>query len=419
MQSQSLRVETGHDPQYGLYRANDENLLTIRKALTYELEGQNPWWGLQPMYTELTPANVACCFGRRLCYAHEPVQCALRWAALLIPEVPELCADALWQHFAEVAEHSAAVWVAEEFVKQTHPLRSAFQAFRKQHIPDSATHARLWRLYRALCTYRETRSFVFPLVETLTGDALAWADALFRRILADQYSTTLAPLLSEGHLGSSAPRTPRKLGNAAMNHSILAYAELPQTRFCNASLRGADFRGASLSYGDFTESWLLRADLRGATLRYARLTLANLEHATLETADLFGASLNDARMCNAVLNKTILQNAMLTDANLYGAQLNGADLRDATAYNVVLHNAVLRDADLSRANLKGANLRGADLRGATLKNANLLGANLCGADLCGADLRRTDLSGANLSGANLTDALTDGAARNGSSLLSL
>ena len=113
-----------------------------------------------------------------------------------------------------------------------------------------------------------------------------------------------------------------------------------------ATLNGANLRGADLS----------EADLRGADLGYADLREVYLEYADLRGADLRGADLSEAD---------------LRGADLRGADLRGADLRGADLGYADLSEADLRGADLGYADLSEADLRGADFKEANLKDADL------------------------------------------------
>ena len=88
--------------------------------------------------------------------------------------------------------------------------------------------------------------------------------------------------------------------------------------------------------------------------------------ATLHGADLRGAKLYGAD----------LRDADLRGAKLYGANLRDADLRGADMYNADLYGADLRGAKLYGAKLSSADMRSADLRGADMYSANLYGADL-------------------------------------------
>jgi hypothetical protein len=157
-----------------------------------------------------------------------------------------------------------------------------------------------------------------------------------------------------------------------------------------------------------------RASFEGLYLRERTLRSANLSESRFYAADLRGADLTDANLTDANLTGAHLASAHLPGANLHGAHLGGADLTGANLEGAHLDRAQLTGADLIGAHLTGADLRsaqltgapliGADLTGADLRGAQLTGAYLIGAHLTGADLRGAQLTGTYLSGVDLADA---------------
>lgn len=89
-----------------------------------------------------------------------------------------------------------------------------------------------------------------------------------------------------------------------------------RAKFCEADLRGDDFRMTMLAGANFTK----------AKLHKAQLQQANLTRANLSVAQLPGANLDNAMLHLAILHEAILDDASLQDAMLYQANLQGVDL---------------------------------------------------------------------------------------------
>jgi uncharacterized protein YjbI with pentapeptide repeats len=167
------------------------------------------------------------------------------------------------------------------------------------------------------------------------------------------------------------------------------------------SLRGRDFRYATLD-----RSQLTRSDFYGAKLGGARLVQTDLNSAKFRAAQFQGANLTGAQLQGADLSEADLQGADFKGAGLQGAdftvtRLQGADLSDARLQGANLNGANLQGADFTLARMQGANLSLAHLQGANLTGARLQGADLTGAGLQGANLSLAQLQGANLTGAGL------------------
>jgi len=77
------------------------------------------------------------------------------------------------------------------------------------------------------------------------------------------------------------------LGDAFLNFSNLAGANLSRTDLTFANIVGTNLQGANLSRADLSQAFM-----RGANLRNANLSRANLTNAFLFEADLRGANLD-------------------------------------------------------------------------------------------------------------------------------
>ena len=189
---------------------------------------------------------------------------------------------------------------------------------------------------------------------------------------------------------------------ADLYNTDFAGANLNGVNFQNANLRSARFTGARLNGADFRGAIMGDTDLRGAELEEADLTKVDLTRVHLE-----GVIFNKAKLVEANLNGKNLAGISFLQADLTGAQLSNADLSGSRLSGANLSGAVLTGSDLAGAWLNLADLTGADLRGANLSGANLLGANLASADLSnsqliGASLIGAHVNGTDLRGANLT-----------------
>ena len=131
----------------------------------------------------------------------------------------------------------------------------------------------------------------------------------------------------------------------------------------------------------------------GTSFRDADLTDANFTRATLKAADFRGATL--VRTCWRKVRK-------LSRAHLGNSYLQKDRIRmlviQGQGQNQNFERADLRGLNLNGANLSGADLTGADLSETTLQSSNLFGARL----VCGR-FERADLSEACLTGIVLED----------------
>lgn len=102
-------------------------------------------------------------------------------------------------------------------------------------------------------------------------------------------------------------------------------ADLTATAFGQATLTGADLRGADGSGGEFPVANLSGADLTGANFQGANLSGADLTGATLIGTDFSGAD--------------------LTGADLSDAIADGAEFRGAVLCRTVMPDRRIRDDD--------------------------------------------------------------------------
>jgi uncharacterized protein YjbI with pentapeptide repeats len=206
-----------------------------------------------------------------------------------------------------------------------------------------------------------------------------------------------------------------KITGLILTNRDLRGADLRDTLFPKADLRGANLKGADLSgtrvFAGNLAPLEIAQDRRCVDEAQKSMTVC---HTNLQGADLQHAQLAGAALRYAQLEGADLQHAHLAGSNLQHAQLAGANLQDAQLAGAALMYADLEGADLQYAYLEGAALRYADLAGANLMGAHLAGANLMGAHLEGADLQYAHLEGAALryaylEGANLQHAQLAGA----------
>jgi len=224
---------------------------------------------------------------------------------------------------------------------------------------------------------------------------------------------------------------------ATLDRSALQRADFTGANLIGASLKGTDLRAARLSCPQVPRTLVFRGEARDCTnleranLSEARLQNADLRHAALSQARLERANLRQARLAGADLSSADLSFADLRGANLVEAQMQSARFLEAKLQGANLRFAKLQLADFSEARLQGANLtlvraegasfRSARLDGATLRLAWLQGgdfvsAKLQGADLSSAKLQSADLSSTSLEAADLSSAELHGANLNGASI---
>ena len=150
------------------------------------------------------------------------------------------------------------------------------------------------------------------------------------------------------------------------------------SRWPEAMLRGAHFRGANLAAAEFRAACLDQTNLQAACLLNADLRGASLGQTQLAHADLEGARCKDAHFEAIDLRTTKLLGADCRAAWFVRCDLSGTDLPGLSA-----PQAVFRGSDLT-----GARWRGARLAGASFATAGLADVDWEGADLRGCDLRR-------------------------------
>jgi uncharacterized protein YjbI with pentapeptide repeats len=227
--------------------------------------------------------------------------------------------------------------------------------------------------------------------------------------------TKTPTLLTEANLAEA------DLREATLSQAVLEGADLEEVEACNSDFRGANLTEADLSEGKLangrfdpyerddgtevptllTEASLWGADLRGADLRRAVLHGADLRRAKLHGADLSEAKLRGTNFGWAKLHGADLRKAELHGADLHRAELHGVDLSRAELHGVDLSRAELHGAELPRAKLHGAVLHDAELYGARLwaqwpDIANLWAAAFEGGNLWGAELVACDMQGARI-----------------------
>ena len=129
---------------------------------------------------------------------------------------------------------------------------------------------------------------------------------------------------------------------------------------------------------------LCEARLRGADLRRASLNEVLLHDAHLEGVNLSEAHLKEARLMGACLREACLIEVSMQGANLVGAQLQGADILAGNLTAAYLRGAYLQGADLAHAQMFGATLSSVRAQGARLSWTYLQGAFLDEANLQGA-----------------------------------
>ncbi len=111
-----------------------------------------------------------------------------------------------------------------------------------------------------------------------------------------------------------------------------------------------------LTDGSLVEASIYGANLRGADLREAQLQGATLSGIDLREADLRGADLSGADLIDAKLSGANLRHAKMIGVDLIASTLRSADLRDAD-----FSGAALGATDLSFVNFHATNLTQADL----------------------------------------------------------
>jgi uncharacterized protein YjbI with pentapeptide repeats len=184
----------------------------------------------------------------------------------------------------------------------------------------------------------------------------------------------------------------------------------------NANLRGADL----------SESTFALADLRGASLGLANLRGTDFYGADLRGADLFLVEVKDTQFEHANLQgaKLLLRGVGRTDFvksrnwvlayfehpeefNLpldHSVRVGRKDFSDYDFKKLMSDNNLVIFPDLQKADFSSANLQRASLEDAMLENANLSGADLRGAIVRRAHLSLANLERADLRGVDLTDA---------------
>lgn len=117
----------------------------------------------------------------------------------------------------------------------------------------------------------------------------------------------------------------------------------------------------------------------GVNWRRCLQDAADLDGVDLTGAQIIDTSFTRASLKGAVLANTHARQARFVSADLSGANLSGADLFNADFTRANLSGADLSGTQLRRTRFFGANLRGANLSGALLEQADFLRADLSGA----------------------------------------
>ncbi len=164
-------------------------------------------------------------------------------------------------------------------------------------------------------------------------------------------------------------------------------------RLHQASLDGADLRGADMARAILDQVSLEGADLRGACLCGAELSQVDLTGAKLDGADLRGASLD---------------RVVLDGASLHGVDARGASLVQTSAKGISAHGLNLAGAQLVKLSLVDVTLEACVLDGASLDDVGLVGGTLrdlsmVGLRATGCALTRVAVHGCDLSGASVED----------------
>ena len=110
--------------------------------------------------------------------------------------------------------------------------------------------------------------------------------------------------------------TPEQIQNVLYLHDLWLKnpSKGKRANFAEASLSGADLRGANLEIAD-----MLGADLQGA----------NLSGANMLGTYMYKVNLRDAKLCGANLSSTDLRESDFTGADFTEANLRRCDLRNA------------------------------------------------------------------------------------------
>ena len=230
--------------------------------------------------------------------------------------------------------------------------------------------------------------------------------------------------------------------------------------FSNGKLNYSSWRNAGIgNSNNFTGASLKEADFTGATISVEKFANANLKDSIFDKSICYGAKFDGANLTNAsFLNATLTYShsqfsynfaTSFVDANLTNAKLSG--LTFSTTYNGVnFKNANLRNADLSdgifttgeqysRSYLVGADLTGTNFTNATfadisieengniyynrssavsLQNTIINKTNFTGAILC-AGASSVDFSNMSLIEANFTNAILSAKSRSWTSSCSV
>jgi uncharacterized protein YjbI with pentapeptide repeats len=188
------------------------------------------------------------------------------------------------------------------------------------------------------------------------------------------------------------------LSGAQMPGARLDGARLQGARMTRAGLESASMEGARLDGSDLYDAHLQRAVLNSAQFQGARLDKGDFQNASLRGANFAGASLDDAqfpgaKLDNARLAGVSMPGALLAGASLAVTQLQGANLHGANLIGTKIHGTQLQGADLSEARLQGADLYGVNLSGAKLTRSWLQGATIRSATLPAATFTEAQLQG--------------------------
>lgn len=167
-------------------------------------------------------------------------------------------------------------------------------------------------------------------------------------------------------------------------------------RSSELDLSGADLSGKNLQGFNLSEANLEGANLRGANLRQTRFQQASLKGACLCEAVMEGSSLEEADLVGADLSRANAQRARFNRSQMKGIICDDTNFTKALLESVDAENARFVGAILNEAKLNWINLKNADLRKSRFKNAELREASFEAANIAQADFFEANLTSVNL-----------------------
>ncbi|WP_176057307.1 DUF2169 domain-containing protein [Paraburkholderia sp. BCC1876] len=172
-------------------------------------------------------------------------------------------------------------------------------------------------------------------------------------------------------LNASAPSSDWQAAQLAA--TVLMRADLSGASFARATLRKTVLMDAKLIDASFEGATLVDVPTGGADADWSNVRMAGLraEHCSWQRATLRGSDWRGATLATCDLGRTDLSGAQLSDGQFSGCLFTAATLTGARAERANLFRAVCREVNFTDASLVGACLYQADTSDALFTRADL------------------------------------------------